>query len=76
MTNQGVARGGHTIRDDRYKLVRIRERTELFDLDEDPSESRNLLEDGTSSEEQRVLDRLQETVTALHDSEKNPDQTP
>ncbi len=73
MTNQGVALGGHTIRDDRYKLVRIRERTELFDLDEDPSESLNLLEDGISGEEQRVLNRLQETVTALHDSEKMPE---
>ncbi len=73
MTNQGIALGGHTIRDDRYKLVRIRERTELYDLDADPSESRNLLGDGISDGEQRVLDRLQETVTALHDSEKMPE---
>ena len=73
MTNQGVARGGHTIRDDRYKLVRIRERTELYDLDKDPSESRNLLEDGISGEERRVMNRLQEIVTALHDSETGLD---
>lgn len=73
MTNQGVELGGHTIRDDRYKLVRIRERTEIYDLDDDPSESRNLLEDGISSEEQRILERLQETVAALHDSEKRPE---
>ncbi len=69
VTDQGVAGGGHTIRDARYKLVRIRSRVELYDLERDPYETRNLLLDGVNDEEQAAFNQLQEMASALHASD-------
>ena len=69
-TEQGVENGGYAVRDDRYKLVKIRERTELYDLTLDLGEASDLLEDGISDEERAILSGLQEIVSGLHDSER------
>lgn len=68
-TEQGVENGGYAVRDDRYKLVKIRERTELYDLTLDPGESINLLVGGISDEERSILAGLQEIAGGLHDSQ-------
>jgi len=66
-TNQGVRSGGYTVRDARFKLLRIREHTELYDVAADISETTNLLADGISPAEQEVADRLQHIADTLHE---------
>lgn len=67
-TEQGPRGGGYAVRDERHKLITIRERVELYDLDSDLGETRNLLADGISASEQEILDRLQEIADVLHSS--------
>ena len=65
-TGQGIANGLYTVRDDRYKLVRARASTELYDVEADIGETNNLLADGISHAERATVDRLQNIADALH----------
>jgi arylsulfatase A-like enzyme len=65
---QGVRSGGYAVRDERYKLMRLREQTELFDVEADIGETTNLLADGISEAEQAKIDSLQRIADTLHDS--------
>lgn len=64
---QGVETGGYAIRDDRYKLIELKNRPELYDLESDLGESNDLLEDGIAADEQATVDRLRSIVDALRD---------
>jgi arylsulfatase A-like enzyme len=57
--------GGHMVRDDRYKLIRYRDdpTVQLFDLVDDPGETRNLA--GTSP---RKVNELWAQAEAFHDT--------
>ena len=61
----GVEEGAFAARDDRYKLIRWHDRQELYDLASDPYESRDLLADGVSGDEQAAIVRLEQIVEEL-----------
>ena len=65
-TEQGVANGGYAVRDDRHKLIRVRDRAELYDVEADIGETTNLLADGISAQERNTLNSLQRIADTLH----------
>jgi arylsulfatase A-like enzyme len=67
-TEQGVDNGGYAVRDDRHKLVRLREQIELYDVEADIGETTNLLADGISARERNILNSLQRIADTLHNA--------
>ena len=65
----GPSAGEYAIGDGDHKLIGRRAGRELYDLGTDLSESNNLLADGVSVEEQKVVDRLAAIVEDLRRSE-------
>ena len=64
--NTPPTRVGKAIRDDQFKLLRFdNQADEFYDLDADPTESSDLLDNALSSEAQSRLDALNATLDAL-----------
>lgn len=61
----GIEEGAFTIRDDSYKLIRWHDHQELYDLDLDPYENTDLLQDGESEAEGLIIEDLESRVTEL-----------
>lgn len=61
----GIEEGAFTIRNGRYKLIRWHDHQELYDLEFDPYENTDLLEDGESEAEGRIIEVLESRVTQL-----------
>jgi hypothetical protein len=67
-SESGRAEADYAIRDSRYKLLRHQSAVEFYDLQEDPYEHNNLLDQGLSASQQSEFERLQKQITTLHDS--------
>lgn len=61
----GIEEGAFTVRDDRYKLIRWHDHQELYDLENDPYEDVNLLEDGQSEDERVTIGILERLVMQI-----------
>ena len=61
----GIEEGAFTIRDANYKLIRWHDHQELYDLELDPYENTDLLADGESETEKRIIEVLESRVTKL-----------
>ncbi len=61
----GIEEGAFTIRDDSYKLIRWHDHQELYNLDLDPYENTDLLQDGESEAERLIIESLESRVTEL-----------
>ena len=61
----GIEEGAFAIRDDSYKLIRWHDHQELYDLNIDPYEKANLLNDGESEAERRIIERLESRVAQI-----------
>jgi arylsulfatase A-like enzyme len=72
--DQGIEHGNYAIRNERYKLVVIDGREELYDLATDRSETTDLLAGTLTAEQQAAHAALRAQVDALHASEmSHPD---
>jgi arylsulfatase A-like enzyme len=58
----GIEEGAFTVRDERYKLIRWHDHQELYDLENDPYENADLLQDGESAEEAAIIEDLENRV--------------
>lgn len=61
----GIEEGAFTVRDDRFKLIRWHDHQELYDLENDPYENANLLEDGESEDERTTIGILERLVMQI-----------
>ncbi len=61
----GIEEGAFTISDGSHKLIRWHDHQELYDLEEDPYENADLLADGESEAERRIIEGLQSRVVQL-----------
>ena len=66
--NHGIEYGDYAIRDERYKLIGSTAREELYDLEADPLERRNLLAEGDTVRYDEIIIRLKSIVRSLHGS--------
>ena len=66
IVNRYPSRWMRSVRDDRFKLVtRLQESKALFDLDADPFETRNLLDETLTPEAEEALRALEEHLELL-----------
>jgi len=65
----GIADANYAMRNQRYKLLRHQGNFEFYDLQNDPYETKNLLEGTLTTAEQEQYDRLNTELTRLRSSE-------
>ena len=63
--NENDSEEGHTVRGNRYKLIRIGQKEELYDLELDPYEINDLLVNELSGDQQKVKHQLDSVLNEI-----------